>query len=584
MKSHLCLFALLVCGLFTAPVAARQPAEKMDRGLVAVPRSALSVYVGWRLLKDDPADIGFNLYRSTAGAEPVKLNDRPITQSTNFVDDKAPLDQPNQWRLFPVLAGAEQAVSAAVDLPAGSQAQTYIVIPFQGDYVCSKVAVADLNGDGRYDFVIKQPQQIADPGVWRKSTDTFKVEAYLHDGTFLWRKDLGWNIEQGVWWSPMIVYDFDGDGRAEVALKTAPTDVDYRNPDDHDWPGRVMSGPEYVSILDGMTGKELDRADWPARGDISDWGDSKNNRASRHLIGAAYLDGKRPSLLVLRGTYTLMRVDAYNLNEKKLQKVWSWSGDDEDPNVHGQGMHGMHAADIDGDGRDEIILGSAVLDDNGKILWSTGLGHPDGCYVTDIYPDRPGLEIMYGIEPDQPKNAICVADARTGQILWGCDHPTTHVHSQGLFGNFDPDSPGFEYYTGEKDRSKHWTYSVDGKLLSAESLSSLAPTPLYWLDGPLKMIAERDTIRQYNGPQVGAFEGRILAVADILGDWREELITTVPGQLRIYTTTAPSQERHVAFMQDDIYRLDVAMVSMGYFYPPQLSYYFDPKITAAKKP
>jgi rhamnogalacturonan endolyase len=565
---------LIVLVILTLPSIARQPAESLDRGLIAIARSDSEVYLSWRLLKSDPQNIAFNVYRTTNGGEPVKLNDAPITQTTDCLDKQAPLNQPNTWRVRPVIDGREQPPSASVELPADAPVRPYIVIPFQGDYVCSKVALADLNGDGALDYVIKQPQQVTDPGVWHKSTDTFKVEAYLNDGTFLWRKDLGWNIEQGVWWSPMIAYDFDGDGKAEVALKTAPTDKDYRNPDDHPYPGRVMSGPEYCSILDGMTGEELDRVDWPARGNVADWGDEKNNRASRHLMGVAYVDGQRPSLLVSRGTYTKMRVDAYNLVNRKLQIVWKWNGDEENPKVRGQGMHGMHAVDIDEDGRDEVILGAAVLDDNGKILWNTGLGHPDACYVTDIYPHRPGLEIMYGIEPAQQKNAICVADAKTGEILWGHDKPTTHIHSQGMLADFDPANSGLEFYTGEKDRSQYWMYSVDGKLLSTENLGTLSPVALYWLDGLLKPYAANGDIRLYNGPVLGRYEGRILAVGDFLGDWREEFITTVPGQLRIYTTTVPAKDRHVTLMQDDIYRLDVAMESMGYLYPPQLSYYF----------
>jgi rhamnogalacturonan endolyase len=322
-----------------------------------------------------------------------------------------------------------------------------------------------------------------------------------------------------------------------------------------------------------MTGKELDRVDWPARGNIADWGDVYNNRASRHLIGVAYLDGKHPSLIVLRGTYTIMLVDAYNLVNRKLKSVWKWSGENESPKVRGQGMHGMHAVDIDEDGRDEVILGAAVLDDNGKILWNTGLGHPDGCYVTDIYPKRPGLEIMYGIEPAQEKNAICVADSKTGKIFWGHDKPTTHIHSQGMLANFDPNNPGLEYYTGEKDRSQYWMYSVDGKLLSTQQLGSLSPVALYWLDGFLKAYADQGKIQLYKGQIIGEYEGRILAAADCVGDWREEFITSVPGELRIYTTTIPAKDHRITLMQDDIYRLDVAMVSMGYLYPPQLSYY-----------
>lgn len=555
-------------------ISGQRLAETIDRGMIAVPCSEGGVYLGWRLLKSDPSDIAFNLYRITDGKAAVRLNEKPLAQTTDYIDSAVPLNSANSWQLCAVVNGSEQPAEAQVQLPAHPPVRSYISVPFRGNYVCSKVAIADLNGDGKYDFVIKQPAQISDPGVWRKSEETWKVEAYLNDGTFLWRRDLGWNIEQGIWWSPMVVYDFDGDSRAEVALKTAPADTDYRNPDNHSLPGRVMSGPEYCSILDGMTGEELDRVEWPARGNPDDWGDAKNNRASRHLMGVAYLDGKQPSLLVLRGTYTLMRVDAYNFRGKKLAVLWRWSGDDENPKVRGQGMHGLHAADIDADGRDEIILGSAVLDDNGKILWNTGLGHPDACYVTDILPERPGLEIIYGIEPPCAQNGICLVEAQTGKRIWGCQHPTTHAHSCGLFADFDPDNPGLEFYIGEKDRSAHWIYGMDGRLLSSENLGRLNPVPLYWDSGSIKPYAYDRQIQYYHGRTVGRYEGMILAAADIAGDWREELITVVPGELRIYTTTIPARDRHTALMQDAIYRLDAAMMSMGYLYPPQLSYYF----------
>jgi rhamnogalacturonan endolyase len=564
--------ALLVCA--NSLLAERQ-SEMLDRGLVAIVQENGGVYLGWRMLKDDPEGVGFNLYRQTGSGDLVLLNEKPLVRTTDFVDRNARLDQVNQWGVCPVIDGQEHRVAGIVQLPANAPARNYISIPFRGDYVCSKVAVADLNGDGKYDFVIKQPGQLTDPGVWSPSKDTFKIEAYLHDGTFLWSRDLGWNIEQGVWWSPMVVFDFDGDGKAEVAVKTAPTDKDYRNGADHTLPGRVMSGPEYCSILDGMTGRELDRVDWPARGNPEDWGDKANNRASRHLMGVAYLDGKRPSLLVLRGTYTLMRVDAYNLDDSKLKPVWSWSGDDETPKVRGQGMHGLHAADIDGDGRDEVILGAAVIDDNGRVLWNTGLGHPDACYVTDILPERPGLEIMYGIEPRQKQNGICLVEAKTGKIIWGCQHPTTHAHSSGMFADIDPSNPGFEFYIGEKDRSNHWMYGMDGTLLSQENLGRLNPPPLYWADGTIKPYAMNGAIQFYRGDTVGHYEGSILAVADIAGDWREELITVVKGELRIYTTTLAARDRRVTLMQDPLYRLDVAMVSMGYLYPPQLSCFLE---------
>ncbi len=564
----LCVFAFL--GLGSPATAAIAP----DRAFIALPTGQKDVYLGWRLLGTDSADVAFNVFRVTDGGAPTRLNPRPLKASTDFVDREADLSKSNRWLLRVVQDGKELETVAETSV---SRATNYISIPLQGNYPFSKVGIADLDGDGKLDFVIKQPQQVSDPGVWKMSEDTYKIEAYRHDGTFLWRRDLGWNIEQGVWWSPMIVADFDGDGKAEVALKTAPLEPIYRNE-----VGRILDGPEYLSIWDGMTGKDIARVDWPPRGDIAAWGDKVGNRASRHLIGLAKLDGKRTSVLALRGTYTTMLVDAYNLLNGELEKVWSWNGDKDAVPVRGQGMHGMHAADVDGDGREEVILGAAVIDDNGKTLWNLGMGHPDVCYVTDVMPSRPGLEIAYGFETAQEKNGFCVVDAKTGKIIWGCDHLTTHIHSQGLLADIDSTNPGMEFYGGEKFLTNRWVYSATtGKLLSQEDFGSLAPNPVYWDDSYVKAYLTRaGDILKYKGAQLGNVEGRVIAIADILGDWREEIITTVPGELRIYTTTIPATRRNVWLMEDPIYRNDVALVAMGYLYPPQLT----KPLTAETKP
>jgi len=562
---------------FVTMASAQRQMENLDRGMVAVSESGGKVYLGWRLLKADSADIAFNVYRSTVGADAVKLNAQPITQSTNFVDTKARLDLDNAWLVRSVLNGKEQEASGRAVLPANSSERRYKSINLQGDLSVGKVGIADLDGDGVYDFVVKRPRGAIDPGTQRRSPDTYKIEAYNgKTGEFMWRKDLGWNINLGVWFSPIVVYDLDGDGKAEVAMKTAPyaaTAEDAFISDN----GFVLEGPEYCSVLDGMTGKETAKVDWIARGNIRDWGDNRGNRVNRNLIGVAYLDGKRPSLLVFRGTYTRMRIDAYNYIDKKLQKVWSWNGDDENPPVRGQGFHGLHSLDVDADGRDELIIGAAAIDDNGKCLWNMNMGHQDICYAADVDPARPGLEIFYGFETRQRMNGFCLADPGTGEIIWGCDHPTRHLHDWGLIGDIDPDAPGMELYAMEKDRSQCWLYSARGRLLSSKDLGGHSPRAFYWTDSSVKVYspfsyrASTTRILQYNGPQIAEIPGRIVGLADIVGDWREELITIVQGEMRIHITTIPATSRRVCLMQDNLYRMDVAMQTMGYFYPPQLS-------------
>jgi hypothetical protein len=556
--------------------------ERFTRGLVAVVNDAGQPYVGWRLLREDEPGVAFNVYRQTAGGAPQKVNTEPITSSTNLVDTTAPMDQENTWFVRVVSGGRELAPSDTASLPANWPPHRARVIKLQGDYLFNRVGICDLDGDGVFDYVIKQPGagHGLDPGTIRPSPDTFKLEAYNgRSGAFMWRYDLGWNMNMGVWWTPFITGDFDGDGKAEVALKMAPYAATRAEATIAEG-GFVLEGPEYLTVLNGMTGREIARADWVERGDPARWGDSRGNRVNRNQIGAAKLDGKRLSILVARGTYTLMYVDAWTLVDGKLVKAWRWFGDESTPKVQGQGAHGMHVFDFDGDGKEEVALGSVVVDDNGRTLWSNGLGHPDVFYAADIIPERPGLEIAYGYEDRQPINGIQVADARTGKMIWGHPDPTAHIHDWGMLADIDAANPGYEFYGAEQQRSRgQFLYSArDGRLLSREFMGSITLNPVYWLDGPQKLYnifsyrGDTTVLHQYGGAApVETLEGRIVAIADVLGDWREELILTTSGELRIATTTVPSTSRHVTLMQDPLYRNDVAHASMGYFYPPNTS-------------
>jgi len=552
--------AVVLLLLVGAPLAG-QTGEHLDRGLVAMRQADGAVYVGWRLLASDPADTAFHVYRLSSG-KAERLTDEPTRESTNMVDARAPKDGAVRYAVAPVVGGAEGKRSAEAAVRSAEDGAPYVRIPLQGDYDFQKAAVGDLDGDGRYDFILKQPNFNTDPyqkpGYWKKSQEPYQIEAYSADGPFLWRHDMGWSIEEGIWYSPYVVYDLDGDGVAEVYAKGGEGD-----PRDTD--GRVTSGPEWLFQLDGASGKVIKRVPWPSRDGVGEY-----NYYCRNFLAVAYLDGARPHLVVQRGTYRAIKIEAY---DPALKLVWKWNSEDEKQKYSSQGSHTLHAADVDGDGRDEIIVGSCVVDDNGKGLWCTQMGHPDVCYVGDIDPARPGLEIFYGYETRQPRHGVCLVAAKTGEKLWTYDGPTYHVHSQGMVGDIIAEHPGQECYAGEKDGSQYWLYSAAGTRIGKEKIGGLNPWTLWWDADPQKELVYGNKIRDYQGKthvDLASMRRHCLA-ADVLGDWREELIAAFPGELRIYTTTIPAKTRRVCLMQDRLYRLDVAVSSMGYNAPPQHS-------------
>ncbi len=547
--------------------------ENLGRGLVARHCEEGRIYIQWRLLNRDPEDVAFNLYRVAGDREPIQLNQSPISETTDFVDETFDPDVQNSYFVRPVANGQQGQRSEPCKIPAGTEASPYRSIALQGDYDFQMVGIGDLNGDGRYDFVIKVPNVNIDPSHHKAAETTYKLEAYLSDGTFLWRRDLGWNIITGIWYSPYVVYDFDGDGRAEVAAKTAPTDKDYREPD-----GRVRTGPEHLSIFDGMTGKELARAPWPSRTALGD-----TRLVPRNQIGIAYLDGKTPCILPARGTYTVMKLAAYQFHGGELEELWHWDTSEESVGLYyGQGAHQMHTFDVDGDGRDEVLLGSCAIDDNGQGLWSIGMGHLDTIYVSDIDPARPGLEMYYhACNGDDAMNAplndgLGLVDARTGEKLWGIRRQTHHVHGAGLVSDLDPGVPGMECYSRVKNIGKRWVRSAGGGVLAEDDAvpwQTYSPSAVHW-DGDLQreMLVGGEVFK-YATPTrtiTGNIEGHQVAWLDLWGDWREEIITSVPGELRIYATPIPAVDRRASLMQDPLYRSCVVHMAMGYGRNPPL--------------
>ncbi|GAB6011655.1 silent information regulator protein Sir2 [Viscerimonas tarda] len=556
--------------------------EKMGRGLVAAKtQDGKAIHLSWRVLKTDDAALKFNVYRSVNGKS-KKLNSKPVVNTSDFVDTTPVAGLAEYWVEGVLNKKSEFSDKITVDF-SKLETTNYVSVKLKGDVRAGKIAVADLNGDGVYDYIIRHPHTNVDPGTKGDTTGvTFKIEAYLSDGAYLWTKDLGLSIEPGIWYSPFVAYDFDGDGKAEVAIKTGG--ADYKRNE----LGRVYGGSEYLTILNGMTGKEIASVDWPERNDR--YGNLV--RQNRNQMGMAFLDGKTPCILAARGTYKLLVVDAWQLKNGKLEKVWRWDGDEENPIIRSQGSHNMVCGDIDGDGRDEVLIGSCAIDDNGTLLWSTGLGHPDKVYLTDIDPSRPGMEVFLALEPWHENGyGVCTVDAKTGEKIWGIGHKTFHV-GDGMVADIDPAHPGLECFASEDSKGG----SSDKYLLTStgEKIGMNADVPpcrnwIWWNGGLVRQTFFGDdnrwgagsssngrsqSIGYWKGEKLTeGIQGDIIMIADLLGDWREEVVTALPGELRIYHTAFPAKDKRVTLMQDPVYRSYILERSQGYPQSPVPSYY-----------
>lgn len=447
------LFAALMLAA-NATFAQRQM-ETLGRGVVAVRTGSTSVYVGWRMLGTDSDDIGFNLYRVPSGGAAVKVNSSIVANSCNYVDTGATLTQSNAWYVRPVTNGVEGAISAAFGLAANAPVQQYLSIPLQipaggttpdgvnYTYSANDCSVGDLDGDGEYEIVVKwDPSNSKDNSQSGYTGDVY-LDAYKLDGTRLWRIDLGKNIRAGAHYTQFMVYDLDGDGKAEVACKTAPGTVDGQgsnvimagddpNADYRNSSGYILSGPEYLTIFNGLTGAAMVTTNyWPPRGNVSSWGDSYGNRVDRFLACVAYLDGTRPSLVMCRGYYTRAVLAAWDWRNGQLTQRWVFDTTNGYSSYEGQGNHNLSVGDVDGDGKDEIVYGACAIDDNGTGLYNTGLGHGDAMHLSDMAPDRPGLEVWDVHETPNPVSGGGeFRDAKTGALIFGL--PGTGDTGQGL--------------------------------------------------------------------------------------------------------------------------------------------------------
>lgn len=599
--------------------------EDLDRGLIAV-RSGSGNYVGWRMLGQEydpttPSRVAYRLYRNGSLVTTV-------TGSTNYYDSGAASSA--TYAVALVLDGVECQRSGTAPV----RANNYISIPLtpppagttpsgeaysynSGTVTRSAGAVndgspGDVDGDGEYELIVIWEPSNAKDNSAAGYTGPVYMDAYKLNGTRLWRLNLGPNIRAGAHYTQFVVYDFDGDGKAEVAVKTAPgtrdgtgaflsrgpaasdnDSADYRNSS-----GYVLSGPEYLTVFEGATGKELATVNFEApRGTVSSWGDNYGNRVDRFLASAGFVSdtgsaGKgsgRPAILMGRGYYTRATVSAWTYRNGTLSKIWQADSNTSGSGaLAGQGAHSMKVADVDADDAQEIVYGAAMIQSNGTFGCATGYGHGDALHVTDLIPSRAGLEVFMPHE-DTSKPTWDVRDARTCQVLHVS--PTTGVdNGRGVADDILASNPGAEFWSAAESNLRSATTGA-----SVGAKPSMINFTVYWDGDDLRELLDGTNINKGNGTRLFTGSGIMsnnhtkatpTLTADLFGDWREEVVWRTPtsNELRVYTTTAVTSRRLFTLMHDAQYRMQVTSEMTAYNQPPQPGFFLGDGMTLPKKP
>jgi len=629
-----------------------QPAlmENIGRSLVAV-RRASDIYIGWRLLGTDSPATTFNLYRSTNGGDPVKLNTDPIAATTDYVDSTADLAFSNAYFVRPVVNETELVASNTFTLPGSAAVQQFLSVPLQRPaggtsqqapgnttgqsaytYNANDASVGDVDGDGQYEIILKWDPSNSRDNASAGLSGPVIIDAYKLDGTRLWRIDLGKNIRSGAHYTQFMVYDLDGDGKAEIACKTADGTVDgvgtvigdgtkdYRSltiPSDSDIPapatndqrfGKVLAGPEYLTVFNGETGAAMATTNYvPSRYPLDGWGgaggngnnDTTGNRVDRFVAAVAYLDGVRPSLVMCRGYYGRSVIAAWDWRNGQLTQRWVFDSVNRANPFSGQGAHSISVADVDSDGKDEIVYHSMVVDDDGTGLFSTGLRHGDATHVSDLDPARPGLEVFGVHETETTTNpafqspASALFNARTGEIYWS-NNPATDA-GRGMCADIDPNFLGAECWGAPGG-----TRNVNTGLPIYTQTPNSTNFAVWWDADLSRELEDGTSVTKWN--PVTRTTGTLLnasgaasnngtkstpsLTADLLGDWREEVIWRASdnNSLRIYTTTIPATNRLYTLMHNRQYRMAIAWQNVGYNQPPHPDYYIGTGMTAPPLP
>jgi len=593
--------------------------ERLNRGVVAVQVSG-GVYVGWRMFgfeyDTNAANVSYNVYRGSTRIATV-------TNSTNVLDSAG--TSSSTYSVRAVIGGVEGAASeiasvwaqgylrVPLQIPAGGTTPTTCPVPSEAyTYSANDASVGDVDGDGTYEIILKWDPSNAKDNSQSGCTGNVYIDAYRLSGTRLWRIDLGPNIRAGAHYTQFVVYDFNGDGKAEMAVKTAPGTKDgtgqflrlgpaagdndgtlYRNSS-----GYILTGPEYLTVFSGQTGAELATVNFDVpRGTVTAWGDDYGNRVDRFLATAAYLDGTgMASFVMARGYYTRTTLTAWNFRGGQLTQLWKFDSNTTptDAGGHpytGQGAHSLSVANVDSDNGQEIIYGAMAIDHDGRGLCSTGLNHGDALHAGDMVPSRAGLEVFMCNE-DGTHAAYHIRDARTCAII-----------QQGSVNGADTGRCVADDITSSNAGAEMWASSVTG-LFSATTNTNLGTKPtsqnfLVWWDGDeSRELLDSNHIDKWDA---GATNRLLTAsgvssnngtkstpalTADLYGDWREEVIwrESDSAALRIYTTTTTTTRRLFTLMHDPQYRIAVSWQNVAYNQPPHPGFHIGGGMATPAKP